>query len=686
MLSQRRVPPCPSSEVATAPGLAVASTARIGPPVDTGAVALGLSVSPTGGGQLHSSQGSKASSPLAMKAEKEAPKAAVDNTIIPVEAKALSGRTTNSTVPEESPTCCPPPSVLRALLPPAKQARHPALLSHADAVSRVELKRPQTERQSAMPARDASCPPLGASPTADCASKHVLPSQPGTSRLTEPDVSPTIKLDFVDNAARSCEPAGAESEGEHRLCTRDFSKGPDFVITTGKMAGRLDEGFKTPVQHYTLKQLSAASPSKSRIEHSHCMTVPLKMPYAGCQSSQETTGPVSHQKAAVPSEATEFGGDFVTTRKDHPGTSFPVANAESYGMLYATTEPRPFNFPGYKYSPGELSETPACRLAPSTDCPPVTKPGASKAAAASPFSAMATHLGPLLFSLPPPLPPPLLLLLWWLTTQRAASSAAGSAAGTPDSSRLQPRSASFSASDSAESSAAHSFSSFTRELFSSHVIGEEDRPLPSPPPLDPFVPIRSDDCGIDKGCFRYGAPGCDADSCEYFLSYRRLGEDVEFELSADTDGWVGVGFSSDRLMGGDDVMACVHFNGHVRVQHYNNVGQWVREQPRNPARDDEAIYESGRVTCRFKRALAAHRNDAMVDLHLSWYYLLAWGPASHGLLTRHDMDTPPVTDSPVSVFRYEDVYMPSAAYQTCSSPGCLLVIVAITFYTLMGVP
>ncbi|XP_061411444.1 DOMON domain-containing protein FRRS1L [Lethenteron reissneri] len=232
----------------------------------------------------------------------------------------------------------------------------------------------------------------------------------------------------------------------------------------------------------------------------------------------------------------------------------------------------------------------------------------------------------------------------------------------------------------------HSFSSFTRELFSSHVIGEEDRPLPSPPPLDPFVPIRSDDCGIDKGCFRYGAPGCDADSCEYFLSYRRLGEDVEFELSADTDGWVGVGFSSDRLMGGDDVMACVHFNGHVRVQHYNNVGQWVREQPRNPARDDEAIYESGRVTCRFKRALAAHRNDAMVDLHLSWYYLLAWGPASHGLLTRHDMDTPPVTDSPVSVFRYEDVYMPSAAYQTCSSPGCLLVIVAITFYTLMGVP
>ncbi|XP_032817318.2 band 4.1-like protein 5 isoform X2 [Petromyzon marinus] len=216
---RRRVPPCPSPEVPTATG--VASAARIGPAVDTGAVAPGHSVSPTGGAQLHASQGSKASSPLAMKAEKEAPKAAVNNANIPVETKALSGRTTNPTVPEESPTCGPPPSVLSALLPPAIQARHPALLSHADGVRRVELERPRTERQSVVPAQDASCP-LGASPAAfpepsysakSCASKHVLPSQPGASRLKEPDVSPTIKLDSVDNAARSCEPAGAESEG-----------------------------------------------------------------------------------------------------------------------------------------------------------------------------------------------------------------------------------------------------------------------------------------------------------------------------------------------------------------------------------------------------------------------------------------------------------------------------------------
>lgn len=48
--------------------------------------------------------------------------------------------------------------------------------------------------------------------------------------------------------------------------------------------------------------------------------------------------------------------------------------------------------------------------------------------------------------------------------------------------------------------------------------------------------------------YRYGKPGCDAETCDYFLSYRRIGTDVEFEMSADTDGWVAVGFSSDKKM------------------------------------------------------------------------------------------------------------------------------------------
>ncbi|XP_043364533.1 DOMON domain-containing protein FRRS1L isoform X2 [Dermochelys coriacea] len=216
-----------------------------------------------------------------------------------------------------------------------------------------------------------------------------------------------------------------------------------------------------------------------------------------------------------------------------------------------------------------------------------------------------------------------------------------------------------------------SYGTFASEFYDLRYLSEEGYPFPTAPPVDPFAKIRVDDCGKTKGCF----------------SYRRIGADVEFELSADTDGWVAVGFSSDKKMGGDDVMACVHDdNGRVRIQHFYNVGQWAKEIQRNPARDEEGIFENNRVTCRFKRPVYVPRDETIVDLHLSWYYLFAWGPAIQGSITRHDIDSPPVSERVVSIYKYEDIFMPSAAYQTFSSPFCLLLIVALTFYLLMGTP
>ncbi|XP_032979575.1 DOMON domain-containing protein FRRS1L [Rhinolophus ferrumequinum] len=232
-----------------------------------------------------------------------------------------------------------------------------------------------------------------------------------------------------------------------------------------------------------------------------------------------------------------------------------------------------------------------------------------------------------------------------------------------------------------------SYGTFAGEFYDLRYLSEEGYPFPTAPPVDPFAKIKVDDCGQTKGCFRYGKPGCNAETCDYFLSYRIIGADVEFELSADTDGWVAVGFSSDKKMGGDDVMACVHDdNGRVRIQHFYNVGQWAKEIQRNPARDEEGVFENNRVTCRFKRPVNVPREETIVDLHLSWYYLFAWGPAIQGSITRHDIDSPPTSERVVSIYKYEDIFMPSAAYQTFSSPFCLLLIVALTFYLLMGTP
>lgn len=105
--------------------------------------------------------------------------------------------------------------------------------------------------------------------------------------------------------------------------------------------------------------------------------------------------------------------------------------------------------------------------------------------------------------------------------------------------------------------------------------------------------------------------------------------------------------------GGDDVMGCVHDdNGRVRIHHFYNVGQWAKEIKRNPARDEEGIFDSNRVTCRFKRPLYVPREETLVDLHLSWYYLFAWGPAIQGDRSSFSMKSVFVCFFPVIIVLY----------------------------------
>ena len=55
-----------------------------------------------------------------------------------------------------------------------------------------------------------------------------------------------------------------------------------------------------------------------------------------------------------------------------------------------------------------------------------------------------------------------------------------------------------------------------------------------------------DGCGSAKGCYR-NPPGCSHD-CDIIVTWRKAGNDIEFELGAISDGWVAVGFSEDKKM------------------------------------------------------------------------------------------------------------------------------------------
>jgi len=55
-------------------------------------------------------------------------------------------------------------------------------------------------------------------------------------------------------------------------------------------------------------------------------------------------------------------------------------------------------------------------------------------------------------------------------------------------------------------------------------------------------------CGVTKGCYR-NPPECSEEGCDIVVTWKqRSSRSCEFEMSADTDGWVALGFSHDKKM------------------------------------------------------------------------------------------------------------------------------------------
>ncbi|KAK2174152.1 hypothetical protein NP493_822g00022, partial [Ridgeia piscesae] len=140
-----------------------------------------------------------------------------------------------------------------------------------------------------------------------------------------------------------------------------------------------------------------------------------------------------------------------------------------------------------------------------------------------------------------------------------------------------------------------------------------------------FTSIDVSKCGKEKGCFRYisGAKDCDANTCEYLLTYEREGNLANFELSAKAD-WVA---------GGDDVLMCVRTRRDAEVRHYftnyNHVPPTLMSS--NPLFNKQVeVTDDGRVSCRFSRPMKVDNDQFSVDLNNDWWQFYAWGPVSSG--------------------------------------------------------
>ncbi|XP_065195976.1 putative ferric-chelate reductase 1 [Sycon ciliatum] len=176
-------------------------------------------------------------------------------------------------------------------------------------------------------------------------------------------------------------------------------------------------------------------------------------------------------------------------------------------------------------------------------------------------------------------------------------------------------------------------------------------------------------CGETKGCFRY-PPTCSSQStCQYIYTQQTgtamSGEEyVEIELSSTDPGWVSVGYSVDRIMGGsdnppDDVLACQYSGASVEVKNGYII---VIPGSRFHLNDNATVvgagltvlgasYSNGVLACRFRRNLYTG-SPFDKDLRESYYQFYVWDPTPGGLvapLNYHAFNAPIISSRILSV-------------------------------------
>ncbi|XP_056675101.1 putative ferric-chelate reductase 1 isoform X1 [Monodelphis domestica] len=163
--------------------------------------------------------------------------------------------------------------------------------------------------------------------------------------------------------------------------------------------------------------------------------------------------------------------------------------------------------------------------------------------------------------------------------------------------------------------------------------------------------MNSRDCGKSKFCFRSPAKCDPTDTNCLFMSLEFLGnQSFRCEMSGLSAGYVAIGFSTDTLMGNDDVYICLlNDNGEVVVQYGYTTGR--RPPTINPlgeVRNIETSFINGVIKCSFITS-----NPISIEQNNSdnlYYIFLALGPTQNGSIRKHTT-TPLVTTQKVDIFK-----------------------------------
>ncbi|KAJ8314812.1 hypothetical protein KUTeg_006962 [Tegillarca granosa] len=149
------------------------------------------------------------------------------------------------------------------------------------------------------------------------------------------------------------------------------------------------------------------------------------------------------------------------------------------------------------------------------------------------------------------------------------------------------------------------------------------------------------DCDVTKGCLH----DCENGNCNYIITWRNLQDIIEFEITtklpATGNQWVAIGFSADKLMGDDSVIACKIMDGVVSVTQLYNTMPYKQNIPIQNG-NVGLTFVSGSfgdnvLNCRFQRLKVITGEPYLFNLTEPWHILFGLGQlSSSGMLMKHD--------------------------------------------------
>jgi len=218
-----------------------------------------------------------------------------------------------------------------------------------------------------------------------------------------------------------------------------------------------------------------------------------------------------------------------------------------------------------------------------------------------------------------------------------------------------------------------------------------NRQSPQIPDDYPVPDIEVSQCGKGRGCYREpedcketcNEKGCE--ECDNMVMWEDKGDYVDYQISADTDGWVALGFSEDKLMGKDAVVECV----------WNEKLKGVVVRPSWNAADGKSneilsqdasvlglsrmagFKSNGRVKCVFRREKVVNGQDQAFNLQNSYHLLLGKGDVDEdGFKKMHSLEPnkfPMVSPSKVLASDHDDI-SGRARYPLVKAHGCLMLV------------